>query len=101
MTKKTFPTHLTEPMEKQTDIEKIKAGRGCFNFDGALIEKIIGAWRFQGRDYLTPELLLDAVKSSRNDLEQSIHRPKITVKASNGSFTAINSENGIWLAKMK
>lgn len=68
-------------------IEKLKSGRGIFNFEGKLITQIIGGWEFQGNKYSTPEDVLKAIKVSEGYLAGSI-----VVSNSNGAFQAENPE---------
>jgi hypothetical protein len=92
MTEKLFHTHLTEPMEKQTDIEKIKAGKGIFNLNGTLVTQLVGGWSVFGVTCSTPEEVLDAIQNACSILSESIIRPNsFTVDAKTGSNIAVNA----------
>lgn len=82
---------------KESRIEKLKSGRGCFNMEGTLVTQIIGGWQFQNINYTEPEQVLEAIDSSLKDLERSVERGKkisesITVPCGGGNV-CVNSEN--------
>ena len=73
----------------QQDIEKLRLGRGTFNFKGKLVTRLLGGWEFQSVRYSTPEEVLKAIKVAEGHLAGSI-----TISNANGSFSAVNDKDG-------
>lgn len=83
------PTHIErESHELDGRIEKLKSGRGIFNFEGVLVEQIVGGWKCLGGIHTEPEQVLEAIKLAGGSLERSIVYP-VTV---NGGFECQNTE---------
>jgi len=77
----------TEHITLDARIEKLKSKKGIFNFEGVLIEKIIGGYMLFGSKYSTEIEVLDAIAKAEGYLENSI-----TISNYNGNFTAQNPE---------
>lgn len=78
---------------QEQQIQKLKAGRGIFNFEGKEVTKIIGGYQLWGVNHPTELDVLEAIKKAEGYLEGSI-----TVKAANGAISAQNDVNGthVW-----
>lgn len=76
----------------QQDEQKLRAGRGTFNFKGCLVTQIVGGWQVFSTNYSNPEQVIDAINRAGTILSESIVYP-VTIK-NNGNFnTTITDEN--------
>lgn len=74
---------------QEQQIQKLKYGRGIFNFMGKEVTKIIGGYMLFGNKYSTEIEVLDAIKKAEGYLEGSI-----TVTNANGAFSSQNYVDG-------
>lgn len=74
----------------QEDIDKIKQGRGTFNYKGVLVEKIIAGWKVLNVICASPEEVQQVLDNSHQSIEKSIIYP-CTVK--NGFEVTNTNEN--------
>jgi hypothetical protein len=73
--------------KNEQDIERLRAGRGEFNFKGLLVTQIAGGWMLWGTKHSTPESVLNAIKVAEGNLENSITIPN------NGNFASTIAGN--------
>jgi len=74
------------------DIEKLKAGRGEFNFNGNLCKQIIGGWVIHGVTCSTPEEVEEVILNACSIINESIDRGMVVVKSRNDNFKCTNNE---------
>lgn len=53
-------------------IEKLKAGRGYFNFEGSLIERLAGGYRLYGETFTNEIDVLNHIQETCSILNESI-----------------------------
>jgi len=61
-------------------IEKLKSGKGIFNFEGCLVTQIIGGWQVFGQNMSTPEEVLALIDNAGEALKESLVYP-VTVRS--------------------
>lgn len=65
---------------QMTDEQKLKAGRGEFNYKGNLCRQIIGGWVIQNTVCTTFEEVEDVLMNLSSILSESIDRGGVTIK---------------------
>lgn len=74
-------------MTDQQRIEKLKKGRGYFNFMGVLIERLAGGYRVFGETFTNEMDVLNHIEETCSILNESI----VTVK-DNGNWETTNTD---------
>jgi hypothetical protein len=69
------------------DIQKLKESRGFFNFNGVLVERIIGGYRCFGSTFSNEIDLINHIQETCSILNESI-----TIKNHNGNWETSNTE---------
>lgn len=75
----------------QQDEQKLRAGRGTFNFKGCLITQIVGGWQVFSTNYSSPEQVIEAIDNAGKSIKESIGG--LTVTVSGDSFGVHNDKN--------
>lgn len=66
---------------EQKQIDKLRAGRGVFNFNGSLITQIVGGWQVMGVNCSTPDEVEEVILNACSIINESIDRGGVTVKS--------------------
>lgn len=78
-------------MENKHELETVTWGViPIYNYSGVLVEKIIGGYKVLGQTCIKPSEVDEIISQAGKAIEGSI-----TVKASNGSFTAQTDVGGM------
>jgi len=77
---------------KMTDEEKLKAGRGEFNYKGNLCRQIIGGWQIHGVNCSTFEEVEETLLNIGSILSESIVNPVTVQNRMDGSISCTNTE---------
>lgn len=72
-----------------TDEQKLKAGRGIFNFRGVLVEQVIGGWRLLDKTVSTYEDVEETILNACSSLSESIPKDTGGVTVKDG-FSCVN-----------
>jgi hypothetical protein len=72
-------------------IQKLKSGRGIFNFEGCLVTQIIGGWQVFGQNLSTPEEVLALIDNAGIAIEKSIVTTTTVKNTGDGSISCSNS----------
>ena len=62
----------TEHITLDARIEKLRKGRGIFNFEGCLCEQVIGGWKIFDTLCSTPEQVLELIDKGYKTIEGSL-----------------------------
>jgi len=74
-------------------IQKLKSGRGIFNFEGCLVTQIIGGWQVFGQNMSTPEEVLALIDNAGETLKESLVTTTTVKNVGNGVINCFNSPN--------